>query len=89
MRAHATDLAETFVISKGVAVSGAAGAVAAVTPADKMARITGDWLMVHGIGVLSYAEIIQIIGAAWVTCLIVDRIIAGIKLLIKKSGKKE
>ncbi len=74
-------LAESFAGSKGAMISGAAGATAAVTPPEKMAEVAGNWMQLNGIGVLSYAEIISVIGATWCVLLIVDRVIAGYKQL--------
>ena len=77
-------LAETFLPNKVAAVSGAVGAATAVTPTEKLTMITGEWLSTHGIGAISFTEIIQVIGAIWVVCLITDRVIVGWKGLFKK-----
>lgn len=78
-------IAETFVQSKPALVTGAMGAGAAVTPTEQLAKVVpGDWLLTNGLGVLSYAEIIQVIGAVWVVCLLIDRVWALGKLLLKK-----
>lgn len=77
-------LADSFVASKPAVVSGAAGAVAAVTPTERLATVTGEWLTTHGIGAISYTELIQVIGAVWVLCLIADRVWAGFKMLRRK-----
>lgn len=75
-------LAESFVHNKTALVTGAAGTTVAVTPPERIAgALNGDWLLTNGVGVLSWAEIIQVIGAIWVLCLIVDRAIVGIRLL--------
>ena len=78
-------LADSFLASKPAVITGAAGAAAAVTPPDRMATITGQWLSTHGIGVLSYTEIIQVVGAVWVACLIIDRGIALLRQLVDRS----
>ena len=54
--------AETFLPNKAAAVSGAVGAATAVTPTDKLTIITGEWLSTHGVGAISFTEIIQVIG---------------------------
>lgn len=75
-------LAESFVHNKTALVTGAAGTTVAVTPPDRIAgALNGDWLLTNGVGFLSWAEIIQVIGSVWVACLIVDRVIVGIRLL--------
>jgi len=84
MSGHQTQITETFMASKPALLTGAAGAAAAVTPADQMTAITGQWLSTHGIGVLSYTEIIQVVGAVWVACLLVDRGIALVRQLVRK-----
>lgn len=78
-------IAESFLQSKGAALTGTAGAAAAVTPTEKLATITGQWLSTHGIGVISFTEMIQIIGAVWVLCLLADRFLVGIKLLFRRT----
>lgn len=78
-------LADSFLASKPAVVTGAAGAAAAVTPTDRMASITGQWLSTHGVGVLSYTEIIQVVGAIWVACLIIDRGLALIRQLLRQK----
>lgn len=78
-------IAESFLQNKAAAVTGTAGAAAAVTPTDKLATITGQWLSTHGIGLISYTEMIQIIGALWVACLIADRIIVGLRLVLGRK----
>ena len=84
MNGHQTQITETFMASKPALVTGAAGAAAAVTPAEQMTAITGQWLSTHGIGVLSYTEIIQVVGAVWVACLLIDRGIALVRQLVSK-----
>ncbi len=51
---------------------GAGGAVTAPTP-----EVLGPFLTTHFIGVLSYAEIIQIIGAIWVVFLAIKALRKG------------
>lgn len=77
-------VAESFLQSKSAALTGTAGAAAAVTPTEKLAGITGEWLSTHGLGLISYTEMIQIIGAMWVLCLIADRVLVGLRLVFGK-----
>lgn len=82
-------IVEGFVQNKTALVTGAAGAAAALTPPEQMASVAGNWLQINGIGVLSYAEIISVIGATWVLCLILDRLfVGGRQLMTKIRGTK-
>lgn len=48
------------------------GGSAAVTDPSTVASFTGDWLMTHGIGVLTYGELIRVIGAVGVVVAILN-----------------
>jgi len=59
------------------ATTGVTAAGASSTPVS----VYGEWLLTHGIGVLSYAEIIQLLGAAYVLTLLLKMM--GVFKLIK------
>lgn len=61
------------------AVNGSAG-VATLVPTYEF----GQFLNTHGIGVLSWAEIIKIIGAIWVTFLILEATFKYSKKVLQK-----
>lgn len=63
-------------------VNGGAGAV---TLAPQ--QVFGEFLNQNGIGLLSYSEIIKIIGAIWVSLLIIEYLAKYIRCLIKKAKK--
>lgn len=65
-----------------IAINGSAGA-ATLTPS----QVFGDFLNTHGVWVLSYAEWIKVIGAVWVSILIVETVVKHSKALIKKVKK--
>jgi hypothetical protein len=73
--------AQNLIDSKTAVATGTAGTLAAVAPTESY----GDFLTSHGLFVLSYAEWIQVIGAIWVLCLIVDFGIRFVRRL--KSGR--
>lgn len=64
------------------AVNGGAGA-ATLTPQPMF----GEFLNTNGVWLLSYSEWIKVIGAIWVTILIVEALVKHTKSLIKKGNK--
>jgi hypothetical protein len=80
------EFSQHLVGSKPVMVSGVAASGAAVTPTEYLnavfAPVTGKYLATHGVGVLSFTEIIQIAGAIWVVCLVVGTISKGVMRFI-------
>jgi hypothetical protein len=78
-------LAETvqLISNKPVLISGAAGAGTALTPTSTLNSVAGNYLATHGIGLLSYTELMQVAGAVWVCCLIADYAYKAIRSVTK------
>ena len=67
-----------------------ASGAAAVTPTEKLAQVlpSGQWLATHGLGPLTWVEIIQIVGAVGVLIGIV-KFGVGAYLAIRKKSLDE
>lgn len=62
------------------------GATAAGTPTETAVTVLGNWTSTNGIGLLSYIEIFQIIGATGVLIASINIIVNWVKAYLKSRS---